>query len=141
MSQYHANLEMTLNDTKSWTSNYREEVPGVIDSLDAALLNSAWLFLMDMEALIYWFDNMDTTHFLGNEGFKNKWYDVEDFKIAREQRSFTFEILKVNGDIYISVELFYFDIIPLSQSICWQLCNRWPPIDVSKRASNSNNNK
>ena len=70
---------------------------------------------MDIESVGKCIDNMDTAHYLEDQGYKNVWYDVEDDPIeGQEERRFTFEIPKVDGTLYISVESYYINMIPSS---------------------------
>ena len=67
---------------------------------------------MDIADVADCFQSLDYAADLTSLGYRNSWYDVEDDPIWGVQRTFTFEIPAVAGDLFISVDSYYMDMTP-----------------------------
>jgi hypothetical protein len=62
---------------------------------------------MQMNMTQLCFSDLTTVEYRGDHGYKNSWFDVDDDPIDSPWQNFTFEIPKIDGDLYISVESYY----------------------------------
>ena len=66
---------------------------------------------MQMNVTTLCFEDLTTAEYRGDEGYKTSWYDVDNDPIDGRTQNFTFEIPKVDGDVYVSVESYFFKMV------------------------------
>ena len=87
-----------------WTDHFKSQVPGGIDPTDVDYFNKTGIFFMNIYTASRAFDGITTTEYREEEGYSNSWYDVDNDEPFGKKRNFTFEIPKLDGDVYVSVE-------------------------------------
>ena len=83
-------MKFNVNDTASWTPHYKSQVPHGMDPTDFEYFKRTGVFFMEFHYVYHCFESILTPYYLGDEGYKNTWYDVDDDDMWPDKRNFYF---------------------------------------------------
>ena len=90
-----------------WTTKTLSQVPGKIDIRQS---HKDGIFVVKDADLLRCFFDYQIGHIRHNEGYTDKWYDLENDDGS--EKIYKFQPLKKRGDIYLSIESYFQQMIP-----------------------------
>ena len=100
------NRAWSYNDA-SWTSAYKSQVP---HSVDPTTSHNDGIFFVPSDLFATCFTDFQIAHYRDGEGYTDTWYDKEGDLGFQAQYEVTAPA--VDGDIYITVETYYWGLVP-----------------------------
>ena len=91
-----------------WTTDYKSQVPHNVDVDTAA---DDGIFFIDKTEFLGCFDDFQIAHYRDDEGFTDNWFDVEGTGSFNGD-THTVSVPAKNGDLYFTVESYYYAMIP-----------------------------
>lgn len=93
----------------SWTENFISQVPYNINPT----VNNTGIFFIEHTDFIDCLNSFQIGHDRSAEGYTDTWFDKEDdYGFPWLWENYKIEIPEVNGDIYITIESYGYNIVP-----------------------------